>query len=1348
MKRKMYLKKISNTSLIVLISCNLLAVEICSPSLLYAKGQTPAAELSSLLTIGEKQLQAVQQEKQMKLEEQQKKLIEEEKRLATEIQQVKVLYEQVMKEIRENSTGYNVGKINDMNLLGQILHGKKPRGRGADRRVKQQIQAIREGQKQVQAIKNSIADITAHYNQQITSLEQQQAQHQAQRKTLHNNQQELLQVENKAAQADGQAKQQLLAFYQQKIQRITNALHTMIQDLESSMAMISSEISTPANDHVKTMVSTLHAITNYKNMEQISSRLEVLLGHLPPEIKEDGSTDFLQPFQAKQHDLHTQMNTIVTQLASINQKHVEPLLQFFQQSRLEELDIEELAVLENQLLAMMRQQNADIVAEIQQQFKRADEREQEAYNQIEHSARDRVEQQRLDGKVLLTDLWASWSEEGEEREAAERRAEAKTKQLIQVLKNRQRLPYHSLWQAIQPEQGTTMPSTQKTENNQAKQRLYTTVEQASHYASMVNGLGQQLKMMMDGVEGEHARKIANEPTFAKLFTKLGNTLAESLQHPSQLVKSIYEGNKQAVQAVENSLQASLFGPGEAETNAHIRQQVDKQQVLRTMVLLAKLIEHIDSEITISDLVAQAQLLTTLERAAWTEEGRATYWSNLEAAAENVLQVKQAKENITGQRQALQHLFLPMVEMIEHNLFDSPGWQAQILDKLKYVQFTVLAIEPIGSFVPISPQDATTLVFKGMSKGAGIISRTATQLEMIKDSAVGAEETAVKQISEEIEEESAVEETEIQVCRPCGIGGRAKRSAVECCEMDPQPGTSTTSEPSELDDNIPAPPTEEEIAVMEGREQPPQPGTSDNTRTPSQFKPNGEGVRSISEQLDVNNISANDNNSLSKKPTQLSPWFPTEEEISQFPTEGSPLILNARERRKLIHVPFKEGNTVLGELSFSENYCEILISGLTEADASRLPIIYGLENANLLRTNSLTENHFFKYRNEAGAVLPVETMHISVHPNRFAPVIRRVGQKFTLQWDELQEMGIVTKTVIGKVLSLGDQPNSFVQIGVPLSTTIEEFRELPLNIFVRMDGEDQGTYKPIQYVYTDEIQQNNPVDVNESPQETAVVVGQKLSFSLPEGSIEGMVEHIDTVLRYPIVFIHVPVSPEHVQSKKQQLQAVFQEQCLDIPMEWKGQRINAPVVFRIGDEVIGGRIGNVDVEWEEVTHWRPVSLSAENAKQVVKSTIEGIQAHPERLGSTIEMLDLFPFDLQAKSLQKLIKAQVVPQQQLKKLHTKLEDIMVNTVLPNITKELVDTIVLNHAIYDYSPYQIGSSEEYIVKQAVELVKKSITELLQNDIATFGLSLHEKVRKEMDPVVMEVAREASYYYHEMKE
>ncbi|WP_234399887.1 hypothetical protein, partial [Paenibacillus popilliae] len=31
--------------------------------------------------------------------------------------------------------------------------------------------------------------------------------------------------------------------------------------------------------------------------------------------------------------------------------------------------------------------------------------------------------------------------------------------------------YQSLWQAIHPEQGTTLASTQKTETNQAKQRL-------------------------------------------------------------------------------------------------------------------------------------------------------------------------------------------------------------------------------------------------------------------------------------------------------------------------------------------------------------------------------------------------------------------------------------------------------------------------------------------------------------------------------------------------------------------------------------------------------------------------------------------------------------------------------------------------------------------------------------------------------------------------------------------------------------------------------------------------------------------------------------------------------------
>ncbi|WP_042229877.1 hypothetical protein, partial [Paenibacillus popilliae] len=128
--------------------------------------------------------------------------------------------------------------------------------------------------------------------------------------------------------------------------------------------------------------------------------------------------------------------------------------------------------------------------------------------------------------------------------------------------------------------------------------------------------------------------------------------------------------------------------------------------------------------------------------------------------------------------------------------------------------------------------------KGISREAGILSRTATKLEAIKDSAVEAEEAAVKQISEEIykeestveaeetaakqireeieKEESAVEEREIQVCRPCGPGGRAKRS-IECCEVEPQPGTSTSTEQPELDDNIPAPPTEEEIAVMEGRE---------------------------------------------------------------------------------------------------------------------------------------------------------------------------------------------------------------------------------------------------------------------------------------------------------------------------------------------------------------------------------------------------------------------------------------------------------------------------------------------------------------------------------------------------
>ncbi|WP_148278010.1 hypothetical protein, partial [Paenibacillus popilliae] len=181
------------------------------------------------------------------------------------------------------------------------------------------------------------------------------------------------------------------------------------------MALISSELSTPANNHLNTMVSTLHVIANDKNIEQITSKLETQLDHLPPEIIENGSTVFLQPLQEKQRNLHTQLNNIVSQLTAMNEEHVEPLLQFFPQSRLEELAVEELAVFENQLLAMMKQKNADIVTDIQQQLKSAADREQEAYNRIGQSARDRVEQQRLDGEVLLLDLWASWSEEGEER---------------------------------------------------------------------------------------------------------------------------------------------------------------------------------------------------------------------------------------------------------------------------------------------------------------------------------------------------------------------------------------------------------------------------------------------------------------------------------------------------------------------------------------------------------------------------------------------------------------------------------------------------------------------------------------------------------------------------------------------------------------------------------------------------------------------------------------------------------------------------------------------------------------------------------------------------------------------
>ncbi|GAC41817.1 hypothetical protein, partial [Paenibacillus popilliae] len=883
-----------------------------------------------------------------------------------------------------------------------------------------------------------------------------------------------------------------------------------------------------------------------------------------------------------------------------------------------------------------------------------------------------------------------------------------------------------------------------------------------------------------GVQGEHAKKIAKEPTFAKFFTELGNHLSESFQHPSQLAKFIYEGNEKAVQAVENSLQASLFGPGEAEANAHIRQQADKQRVLRTMVSLAQLIAQIDSEITITDLAAQAQLLAALEQAAGTEEERAAYWNNLEAAAENVIQVKQAKENINGQRQALQHLFLPTVDMIEHNLFDRPGWQVQVLDTLKYVQFTLLAIDPIGSLLSIHPEDATTLVFKGISREAGILSRTATKLETIKDSAVEAEETAAKQIREEIDkEESAVEEREIQVCRPCGPGGRAKRS-IECCEVEPQPGTSTSTEQLELDDNIPAPPTEEEIALWKGKNKQSQPGAS-TTSEQSELDdnipaPQTEEEIAVVEEREQQSQPGTSTSTEQPALNENIPVLPTRENILDFPTEDSPLILNADDWGKLIRVPYKDEKMVLGRLLYAPNRsCRISISGITEADASELPIIYGLEDDNLLRTTSPMENHFFQYKNEEGVVLPVEEVQISADLDRVAPVIHRVGQKVTFQWSG---EGREKETIIGKVLSLGEQPHSFVRISVSSSITETDFEILPLNIFVRMDGE-QGMYKPVQYVYTDEISLDEHVDVNESPQETAVVVGQKLLFSLPERSIVGRVEHIDTVLGYPIVFVHVPVSPEHVQSVKQQLQAVFQEQYFDEPMEWKGQLIDAPVVFRIGDEVIGGSV-HVGGEWVSVTNWRHISIHPDEVKQNMIQIISIALAHPEQylkleLGSTIEILDLLSLNLRAKSLQKLIKTQLVPQQQIEMLHTKINDILVSNLVPRITEDALkdalegaledklDALVINHPYYDYSPYQIQNSDKYMQKQlvevgakvvcevATEVARKSIEGLLQNKIAAFGFSSLKQIRDEMDPIfrnklaptVEEVFRKASQYY-----
>ncbi|GAC43777.1 hypothetical protein, partial [Paenibacillus popilliae] len=566
------------------------------------------------------------------------------------------------------------------------------------------------------------------------------------------------------------------------------------------------------------------------------------------------------------------------------------------------------------------------------------------------------------------------------------------------------------------------------------------------------------------------------------------------------------------------------------------------------------------------------------------------------------------------------------------------------------------------------------------------------------------------------------------------------AVMEGREQPSQPGTSTSTEQLEIDDNIPAPPTEEEIAVMEGRELQPQPGASTSTEQPA---------------LDEN---------LSASPTEEISDFPTAEEILEFPTEDSPLILVEDDWAKLIRVPIKDGQTVHGEVSISENNCEILISGITEADASELPIIYGLE-VDLFRTTSPMENHFFKYKNEEGAVLPVERVQILADEGRVAPVIHRVGQQVAF-------LSIGYVPTIGKVLSLGEQPDSLVRIAVPSSIMDDDLEMLPLNIFVRKDGEEQGMYKPIQYVYTDEINGDERVDVNESPQETKVVVGQKLSFSLPELSIEGRVEHIDTALGYPIVFAHVPVSPGQVESMTQQLQTSFQLRDYYVPIEWKGQLIKAPVVLRIGDKVIGGKIkimrlvedeygySTLVPEWATVTDWRPVSMNAERVKQNVRAAVGDAWAHPEQLqlGSTIELLDLLPFNLQAKSLQKLIKKQVVPQKQIEKIHTKIKDIIENTLLPKITEDkledkledTLDTIVRNHPIYDYSPYQIQNNEQYIIKQTVEVVyevatevvRKSIKELLQNE--EFGHDLQTQIRTEMDPIIKEVSREASQYYH----
>ena len=113
-----------------------------------------------------------------------------------------------------------------------------------------------------------------------------------------------------------------------------------------------------------------------------------------------------------------------------------------------------------------------------------------------------------------------------------------------------------MWQAIDGGPKGQQPQVDKSRI----ENYYTVVEQAGSYANMATTLGEQFKTIINSFKGEHKTRLENEPTFAKFFKQLGESTVDSLQHPQNILKSIYEGNKQMFQSVEDEFETKPVGP--------------------------------------------------------------------------------------------------------------------------------------------------------------------------------------------------------------------------------------------------------------------------------------------------------------------------------------------------------------------------------------------------------------------------------------------------------------------------------------------------------------------------------------------------------------------------------------------------------------------------------------------------------------------------------------------------------------------------------------------------------------------------------------------------------------------